>query len=121
MSTFASSATGTFRRCGFPCEPGAISLEHDRLGAPKVAIVNESLARKLWPGQDPIGPQLLYPDPSTGVGVVGDGRHLALEKDGGFELYGPIRQTGDFGSGDIVVRAKIPRRWRVRYARRWCR
>ncbi len=60
----------------------------------------------MWPGQDPIGQVLLNPDPVTVVGVVGDVRHLALEKDSGLELYFPIRQTGDFASVDIVVRAK---------------
>jgi predicted lysophospholipase L1 biosynthesis ABC-type transport system permease subunit len=49
---------------------------------------------------------LLNPDPVTVVGVVGDVRHLALEKDSGLELYFPIRQTGDFSSVDIVVRAR---------------
>jgi ABC-type antimicrobial peptide transport system permease subunit len=49
---------------------------------------------------------LLNPDPVTVVGVVGDVRHLALEKDSGLELYFPIRQTGDFSSVDIVVRTK---------------
>ena len=38
--------------------------EHDRVGAAKVAIVNESMARKLWPGQDPIGKESLNPKPS---------------------------------------------------------
>jgi predicted permease len=80
--------------------------EHDRVGAPLVAIVNESMARRLWPGEDPIGKELLNPKPVTVVGVVADVRHLALEKDSGLELYFPIRQTGDFSSVDIVVRAK---------------
>jgi len=97
---------GYFRAMGIPIRAGRDFTEHDRVGAPKVAIVNESLARRLWPGEDPIGQQLLNPDPVTVVGEVGDVRHLALEKDAGFELYFPIRQTGDFSSVDIVVRAK---------------
>jgi cell division protein FtsX len=60
----------------------------------------------MWPGQDPIGQELLNPKPVTVVGMVADVRHLALEKDSGLELYFPIRQMGDFSSVDIVVRAK---------------
>jgi predicted permease len=97
---------GYFGAMRIPIRAGRDFTEHDRVGAPKVAIVNESMARRLWPGQDPIGQELLNPDPVTVVGVVGDVRHLALEKDSGFELYFPIRQTGDFASVDIVVRAK---------------
>jgi predicted permease len=97
---------GYFQAMRIPIRAGRDFTEHDRVGAPKVAIVNESMARRFWPGQDPIGQQLLNPDPVTVVGVVGDVRHLALEKDSGLELYFPIRQTGDFSSVDIVVRAR---------------
>jgi predicted permease len=97
---------GYFHAMRVPLRAGREFTEHDRVGAPKVAIVNESLARRLWPGQDPIGQQVLNPDPITVVGVVGDVRHLSLEKDAGLELYFPIRQTGDFSSVDLVVRAK---------------
>ncbi len=97
---------GYFRSMGIPIHAGRDFTEHDRVGAQKVAIINESMARKLWPGQDPIGQQVLNPDPITVVGVVGDVRHLALEKDSGMELYFPIRQSGDFASVDIVVRSK---------------
>ena len=57
-------------------------------------------------GRIRLGREILNPDPITVVGVVGDVRHLALEKDSGMELYFPIRQTGDFASVDIVVRAR---------------
>lgn len=97
---------GYFHAMRIPMRAGRDFTERDRVGAPKVAIVNESMARRLWPGQDPIGRQLLNPDPVTVVGVVGDVRHLALEKDAGMELYFPIRQTGDFSSVDLIVRAK---------------
>jgi len=97
---------GYFQAMRIPMRAGRDFTEHDRVGALKVAIVNESMARRMWPGQDPIGQQLLNPDPVTVVGVVGDVRHLALEKDAGLELYFPIRQVGDFASVDLVVRAK---------------
>ena len=97
---------GYFHAMRIPMRAGRDFTEHDRVGAPAVAIVNESMARRMWPGEDPIGQILLNPNPVTVVGVVADVRHLALEKDSGLELYFPIRQTGDFSSVDIVVRAK---------------
>ncbi len=97
---------GYFRAMGIPIRAGRDFTEHDRVGAAKVAIINESMARKMWPGQDPIGQEIMNPDAITVVGVVGDVRHLALEKDSGMELYFPIRQSGDYSSVDIVVRAK---------------
>lgn len=97
---------GYFQAMRIPMRAGRDFTEHDRVGAALVAIVNESMARRMWPGEDPIGKELLNPKPVTVVGVVADVRHLALEKDSGLELYFPIRQTGDFSSVDIVVRAK---------------
>ena len=42
------------------------------------------------------------------VGVVSDVRHLALEQGSGCEMYLPIRQTNDYSSVDLVVRADLP-------------
>ena len=42
------------------------------------------------------------------VGVVGDVRHLALEKGSGSEMYIPMRQCQDYGSWDLVVRSRLP-------------
>jgi ABC-type antimicrobial peptide transport system permease subunit len=42
------------------------------------------------------------------VGVVGDVRHLALEKVAGGEIYLPIRQTGDYSAVYLVVRTTLP-------------
>jgi predicted permease len=97
---------GYFHAMRVPLRAGREFTERDRVGAPKVAIVNETMARRMWPGQDPIGQILLNPDPIEVVGVVGDVRHLTLEKDAGMELYLPIRQTGDFSNVDLIVRAK---------------
>lgn len=97
---------GYFHAMRVPLRAGREFTERDGAGAPKVAIVNETMARKMWPGQDPIGQILLNRDPVEVIGVVGDVRHLTLEQDAGMELYFPIRQTGDFSNVDLVVRAK---------------
>ena len=97
---------GYIRAMGIPLRAGRDFEERDGEGTQKVAIINESMARKLWPGEDPIGQTLLNPDPIIVVGVVSDVRHLALEKDAGMELYLSMRQTNDRQSVDLVVRTK---------------
>jgi predicted permease len=97
---------GYIRAMGVPLRAGRDFEERDGTSGVKVAIVNESMARRLWPGQDAVGQQILNPDPITVVGVVADVRHLALEKDAGMELYLDMRQTGDYSSVDLVVRTK---------------
>jgi predicted permease len=83
----------------------------DRPASEGVVLVNETLARTLWPGQDPIG-QFLLADgirgggpPRRVVGVVNDVRHLGPEADAGLELYLPIRQTRDYAGIQLVVRS----------------
>jgi ABC-type antimicrobial peptide transport system permease subunit len=73
-------------------------------------VINETMARTLWPGQNPLG-QMITVDGRTFVGVVGvvaDVRHEALEKVSGSELYLPMRQTADYAAMQLVVRTALP-------------
>ena len=80
-----------------------------------VVLVNETLARTIWPGQDPIG-QYLKSDGLGArferrvVGVVADVRHRALEDTAGLEMYLPIRQNGSYNAFYLVVRSSQPTR-----------
>jgi predicted permease len=85
----------------------------DLLGEP-VVMVNETLARTLWPGQDPIG-QFMHAEgifnsvpPRRVVGLVGDVRHRALEQGAGCEFYLPIRQANTDAAVQLVVRTSMP-------------
>ena len=71
-------------------------------------VINETMARRLWPGEDAIGKIIRADRERRVVGVVGDVRHLALEQGAGLEMYLPIRQTRDFSSVDLVVRTTLP-------------
>jgi len=100
---------GYFRAMGIPLRTGRDFTERDTKGSLPVIILNETLARNLWPGQDPIGRIVLTDNPErTVVGVVGDVRHLALEEASGNEFYIPMRQTDDYGTVDLVVRTSLP-------------
>jgi predicted permease len=98
---------GYFRAMGVPLKKGRDFSARDDKGALPVIILNETCARNLWPGQDPIGQIVAEDVDRTVVGVVGDVHHMALEEGSGNEFYIPIRQTGDFGSVDLVVRTSM--------------
>ena len=56
----------------------------DRAGAPPVVLVSETLARRTWPNEDPLGKAIRIDDPAAGplytvVGVVEDARYQSLE------------------------------------------
>jgi putative ABC transport system permease protein len=65
--------------------------------APRVAIINETMARRHWPDQDPIGQRFSIgaPDggPMTVVGVVADVRQMGLDVPADPELFIPLDQT----------------------------
>ncbi len=87
-----------FRAMGIPLRSGRLFDERDRQGAAGVAIINEKLARRLWPNEDPVGKSIIVPDMATPetrqiVGVVGDVRHYGLADDAPIEIYRPFYQA----------------------------
>jgi predicted permease len=78
--------------------------ERDTADSDKVIIINEKMARRLWPGQNPIGQPLQ--NGARVVGVVGNVRHQALEEEGGLEMYLPVTQEPS-SSVELVVRSKV--------------
>ena len=95
---------GYFYTLGIPVLKGRTFTDHDDEQALKVAVVNEALARHLWPTEDPIGKQ--FPPPRgnmTVVGVVGNTRHDGLSQDTEAEFYVPdLQSPGD--SMQLAVR-----------------
>jgi predicted permease len=99
---------GYLRSMGIPLLRGRDFTERDTPPNEEVIIINETMARSLWPGEDAIG-QIVQADKDRRVvGIVGDVRHLALEQGAGNEMYLPIRQCGDFSSVDLVARTTLP-------------
>jgi putative ABC transport system permease protein len=95
---------------GIPLKAGRDFTEADNLTGQPVIIVNETMARALWPGQNPIG-QVILGDCAKErqvVGVVGDVRHIALEQGSGNEMYIPMLQCGDNMAIHLVVRSTLP-------------
>lgn len=74
-----------------------------------VVIINETVARKLWPGQDPIDRIALAGGAEARViGVIADVRETSAEDDAGWQMYLPA--TKKFGPAGcyLVVRSKLP-------------
>jgi putative ABC transport system permease protein len=79
--TFRYAVLGDyFATMGIPLRRGRLLDARDRVGAPLVAVISESMARRRLPGLDPIGRQLRVgpAGPYTVVGVVGDVRQESL-------------------------------------------
>lgn len=95
---------------GMPLVAGRDLSEHDTRTSEPVMLINETMARTVFPGRDPIGEYILGPCAKERriVGVVGDVRHLALEQASGNEMYIPMRQCLDQSSADLVVRSSLP-------------
>ena len=99
---------GYLRTMGIPLRAGRDLSERDTPSSEPVIVINETMARRLWPGEDAIGKIVRTDKERRVVGVAGDVRHLALEQGAGMEMYLPIRQCRDFSSVDLVVRTTLP-------------
>lgn len=90
---------GYFRSLGIPVLRGRGFADADREGSTRVALVSEQVARRFWPGQDPIGKQIGFDPPTsagwwTVVGIVPETRYRALREPAP-TVYLPYRQFGD--------------------------
>lgn len=109
VATTGAVSSDYFRAIGIPLLKGRYFSEQDRDKSPPVIIINDTMARRYWPGEDPIGRRLTLP--SLGgisrevVGVVGDIKHSGLDTDSGAQMYLPyLQQPWNFMS--LVVRTQ---------------
>ena len=78
--------------------------------AHKVAVINESLAKQLWPGQDAIGKQMAFgPERRTVIGVVGDIRTRRLDEAAEGQLYLPMAEQAQSYASIVVRGSADPR------------
>jgi putative ABC transport system permease protein len=93
-----------FTAIGIPRTRGRLFDASDRAGSPATLIINESAARTLFPGEDPVGRVVKLDDSDrTIVGVVGDVYQSSLETAPRAEVYLPLAQ-GKSTSIELVVR-----------------
>jgi predicted permease len=89
-----------------PLRSGRFFDARDNANGARTVIINESLARRLWPERDAVGQVITQNGGSTVIGVVGNVRHGSLEESGGNEMYLHYRQSGDWSGMEMVVRSK---------------
>jgi predicted permease len=99
---------GYFPTMSIPLLAGRTFTEHDTAASARVVLVNETLARTLWPNENPVGQRITMKDwgpPLTGeiIGVVGDVKGNGLDATVGPMLYWPYTQFGQIFN-TIVVR-----------------
>jgi predicted permease len=98
-----------FTTLGTPLLRGRFFSIGDGPEAPRVAIINDALARRAWPGRDPVGRRFkLGPRDSdrpwyTVVGVVGDMRRQAPEREPVLQIFEPLAQNPP-GGVDLFIR-----------------
>ncbi len=96
-----------FQTLQIPLQSGRPFNDQDTLQSTKVVIINETLARQLWPGESPIGKRFtIWRDekfPREVVGVAGDTKG-SLDEEPGAQMYVPYGQDPTWGSLSLVVR-----------------
>jgi putative ABC transport system permease protein len=86
-----------------PLRRGRFFAPTDRQGTPPVAIINDSAAKKYFPGEDPIGRSIGIDEDRTIVGVVADVHRSGFEMAPRTEAYIPMEQSLVVGS-EVVIR-----------------
>ena len=90
-----------FETMQIPVIRGRTFTRDDRLGTPNAVVVNETLASRLFPNEDPVGKRIRFAQPNQPwmsiVGVVGSIRHGSLEETPKPEFYIYYRQGPPVG------------------------
>jgi len=124
---YQTAFPGYFRAMRIALKQGRLFNAQDDAGAPRVALVSETAAQRLWPGENPLQRRILLPSQTPGgppaawrtvVGVVSDVRYRGLA-DVRLDVYDAplqssflanslaVRGPGDLGSLAAAVRAEV--------------
>jgi putative ABC transport system permease protein len=100
-----------FATMGIPLIKGRVFTEQDNLDRPRVVVIDETLARRVFPNEDPIGKHLQVPDSKRPareiVGVVGGVRDTGFDQQPRATIYFPSLQSPD-QTMSLVVRTALP-------------
>jgi len=96
-ANYAAVTSDYFRVLGIPLLRGRAFSEQDSGSGAAVAIIDETFARRFFPGEDPIGKRVLITNSNSAwreiVGVVGSVTHYALESGPTLAIYEPHAQN----------------------------
>jgi putative ABC transport system permease protein len=109
---YVSASPQYFRVMGIPLTRGRHFSVDDTASTPPVALISETLARRYFPHQDPLGRHLVFGFPPYGnvsreiVGVVADIHDVSLATKPGPIMYVPFAQAPFWGA-EVVVRSRL--------------
>ncbi|MBA3320532.1 MAG: ABC transporter permease [Pyrinomonadaceae bacterium] len=99
-----------FKAMRIPVTAGRLFTERDTKETSPVVVVNESLARRVFPGEDPLGKRLtVWRDEKFAreiIGIVGDVKSGRLDAETGSQIYVPHAQDAAWGGLSLAVRTK---------------
>ncbi|HTS88980.1 MAG TPA: ABC transporter permease [Gemmatimonadales bacterium] len=101
---------GYFRAMEIPLLKGRVFSAQDTRDAPLVAVVNDQLAARFWPGQDPLGKRLRRGNDGpwlTVVGVVHEEKEYAFDREPPIKTYFPVEQL-PVATRYLVIRSSLP-------------
>src|SRR2546426_1073600 len=111
-ASFTVASDDFFRVAGVPLIRGRYFASRDTAQTTAVALINQTMARQFWPGDEPIGKRFRYGSPGaiepewlSIVGVVGDTRSYGPESQTISVFFRPHRQAPWVGAMDLVIRA----------------
>jgi putative ABC transport system permease protein len=107
-ATFQVAMLDYFHAMGIQLKAGRLFNEADRDGAPPVAIINETMARRFWPDESALGKRIVIRNDTAAreiVGIVSDIKHFGLDRDAEPEMYVPFNQRV-IDLIPVVIRAK---------------
>jgi predicted permease len=100
---------GYFAALGIPVKRGRDVAPSDVATGQQVLVINDELARQYFPGEDPIGKEIIFGTPgptnppNVVVGVVGSVRQATLDRPPLAELYAPYSQAGSWGVAEVSL------------------
>jgi putative ABC transport system permease protein len=104
-AAYSAATPGYFETLGIPLLRGRPLAETDTDGSPPVVVINNTMATRFWPDENPVGKRIRLqrrPDEwRTVVGVAGDVHHVGLEEHLLPEMFIPHRQ--DPSAGTVLV------------------
>jgi len=114
---FRRASTGYFQTMGIPLLSGRVVTEQDVTNGSRFVMINEAMATRFWPGEDPVGKRISTMVSSgqqipwqTIVGVVGNVRHLSLDVEPRPEIYYHTNTQPPFGPVVVIRTTSDPKR-----------
>jgi putative ABC transport system permease protein len=101
------ASPGYLAAAGMRLLAGRAFTTADNTDAPDVAVVSQSFARRVWPGEEAVGRRFNFSGPSgsplTVIGVVADAMHESVGRGDVLQVLLPLRQHAEAAAGDPMT------------------